>query len=99
MNCESAKAAVSKTVIETFNEYEIANNLPGTTTTFYFGDFNDEFFPERNGSFQGFDAFHCEYYNRHINYETGRLGEWVKLDGYYSQGYYRMVRRLEADNA
>ena len=89
INCENAKNAEAKMVMNFFSRYEMENELPGTTDTYYFGTADDmlDFAHTRTD----YRVYHYEMYLREINPESGVAYGWNKVEGGYSKGYYEMV--------
>lgn len=89
INCENAKNAEAKMVMNFFSQYEMENELPGTTDTYYFGTADDmlDFAHTRTD----YRVYHYEMYLREINPESGVAYGWNKVEGGYSKGYYEMV--------
>lgn len=94
INCGNASEAEAKVVFNFFNQYELENDLPGEIRTDYYGSVEemlDSFNYQHRDGFGRYRVYHYELYIREYNYETETRGGWVKVEGGYSQAYYRMM--------
>ena len=92
IGCDNASSATAKVVLDSFSEYEYIHDLPVHTTTYFCGSIND--IPEFSHRTDE-NIYHIEYYVREVlNWESGRMGNWVKMEGGYSEGYYQMISRI-----
>ena len=94
INCTNAKEAEAKVVFNFFNQYELENDLPGETRTDYYSSVEemlDSFNYQHREGFGRYRVYHYELYVRELNSECAPVGGWNKVEGGYSQGYYKMM--------